>query len=164
MFFYTLQSQSRHVEFYLRWCWEILKRFGPTIQLDAQHAMSHREVLRNLVRAVALHEREALKMSDENHFNLKFICSQLENLDTTQKKNGILMLNENKKIDSLLLEENEEENVKVEEVKQVVVEAVLEDDILRDNRRTEIKRKSNKKSKNNKEIDQVPLMKKSKKI
>jgi periodic tryptophan protein 2 len=68
---------SRHIEFYLRWCWELLRSFGPTLQADAGRSMAHKQTLRALIRSISMHERESIRMADENGFYLQFLCSQL---------------------------------------------------------------------------------------
>eukprot|EP01036_Dinobryon_divergens_P026386 gene26386-35026_t len=57
---------SRHLEFYLRWCWEIIQT----------HAATMHHSIRALIRAVSRHEKDILRMSDENIFALSFIQAQ----------------------------------------------------------------------------------------
>jgi Dip2/Utp12 Family len=66
--------QSRHVEYYLRWVWAILRSYGTVLQADS---MPFLESIRALIRAVGSHEKEILKMSDENLFSLEFLSSQM---------------------------------------------------------------------------------------
>lgn len=68
------QAVSRHVEYYLRWCWALLTTYGRLLQ--GSDSMAHQESLRALIRAISIHETEILKMSDDNHFTLSFITSQ----------------------------------------------------------------------------------------
>jgi len=63
---------SRHVEYYLQWCWNLLRTHG-TLQGDS---LPHMESLRSLIRAVGSHEKEIMKMSDENTFSLEFLSAQ----------------------------------------------------------------------------------------
>lgn len=74
-------AQSRHVEFYLTWCWEVLRRYGAAMLLDArgscQASLSHRQALRSLLRAMAAHEKESMRMCEDNRYSLLFLCSQL---------------------------------------------------------------------------------------
>ena len=69
----VLQVESRHVEYYLNWCWALLRTYGSLLQTDS---MPYMESLRALIRAVGTHEKEIMKMSDENMFNMEFLCSQ----------------------------------------------------------------------------------------
>ena len=64
---------SRHVEYYLQWCWNLLRTHGSTLQGDS---LPHMESLRALIRAVGSHEKEIMKMSDENTFSLEFLSAQ----------------------------------------------------------------------------------------
>ncbi len=75
------QVASRHVEYYLQWCWAVICTHGPILQ-SAVTAMPLMESLRALIRAVSLHEKEIMRMSDENQFTLSFLSSQLA--DTTK--------------------------------------------------------------------------------
>jgi hypothetical protein len=68
------------VEFYLRWVWEVLRLYGPTLQVDSGNSLQHKQVLRALLRAVAAHEREGLKIALDNESSLVFLCSQLSTL------------------------------------------------------------------------------------
>ena len=64
---------SRHVEYYLQWCWSLLRTHGSALQGDS---LPHMESLRALIRAVGSHEKEIMKMSDENAFSLEFLSAQ----------------------------------------------------------------------------------------
>lgn len=74
------KGASQHTEFYLRWCWTVLRLFGPAIQMDATNAMAHREVLRALIRSISTHERESQHVSDENRFSMLFLASQIQRM------------------------------------------------------------------------------------
>ena len=67
------QAVSRHVEYYLKWCWALLTTFGKL--LHGAHSMSHQESFRALIRAISIHESEIMRMCDENYFNLSFLAS-----------------------------------------------------------------------------------------
>lgn len=64
---------SRHIEYYLRWTWEVLRTHSNILQSDS---MPFKESLRSLIRAVASHEKEVMRICDENHFSLSFLLSQ----------------------------------------------------------------------------------------
>ena len=66
-------AASRHVEYYLAWCWAVLRAHGAALQADS---LPHLESLRALIRAVGLHEKEVMRMSDENLFSLEFLATQ----------------------------------------------------------------------------------------
>jgi periodic tryptophan protein 2 len=66
-------AASRHVEYYLAWCWAVLRAHGAVLQADS---LPHLESLRALIRAVGLHEKEVMRMSDENLFSLEFLATQ----------------------------------------------------------------------------------------
>ena len=67
---------SPHLGFYLHWCWALIVTHGTTLQ-SATISMPIMESLRALIRAISVHEKEVLKMSDENQFTLDFIMKQL---------------------------------------------------------------------------------------
>ena len=48
------------------------------LHLDSSQSLSHRESLRALLRSVSTHERESLKVADDNRFSLLFLCSQIQ--------------------------------------------------------------------------------------
>jgi hypothetical protein len=50
---------------------------GHALQVDSANSLQHKQVLRALLRAVAAHEREALKIALDNESTLTFLCSQL---------------------------------------------------------------------------------------
>jgi hypothetical protein len=66
-------SLSQHLEYYLCWCWSILRFHGQYLQRES---MRIAEALRALIKAISLHEKEIMKMSDENQFTLEFLSSQ----------------------------------------------------------------------------------------
>ena len=66
--------QSRHVEYYLQWVWEIIRSHGKVLQSDS---MPYMESLRALIRAVSIYEKEIMKMGDENVFMMTFLESQI---------------------------------------------------------------------------------------
>lgn len=53
----------------------ILREHGSALQRDS---MIHQESLRSLVRAVTTHEKDIMRMCDENQFSLTFLQQQLE--------------------------------------------------------------------------------------
>jgi periodic tryptophan protein 2 len=67
---------SRHIEYYLHWCWHIISSHGQLLQSDS---MPYRESIRALIRAISNHEKEIMIACDQNQFSLMFISSQLEN-------------------------------------------------------------------------------------
>lgn len=67
---------SRHTEYYLHWCWYVLNTHGAALSTSL-NSMAHLESIRALIRAVSTHEREIMKMSDENVFSLSFLTSQM---------------------------------------------------------------------------------------
>lgn len=66
--------QSRHVEYYLIWCSQLLAVHGTVLQGDS---MPHQESLRALIRAVTVHEKEIMRACDQNQFSLSYLVSQL---------------------------------------------------------------------------------------
>ena len=71
---------SRHIEYYLQWCWQVLHAHGAALS-STLNSMAHLESVRALIRAISAHEREVMKMSDENLFSLHFLVSQMVNVD-----------------------------------------------------------------------------------
>jgi len=67
---------SRHTEYYLHWCWNLLHTHGAVL-LTVLNSMAHLESVRALIRAISTHEREIMRMSDENVFSLRFLTSQM---------------------------------------------------------------------------------------
>ena len=65
---------SRHLEYYLKWCWNILRNYGNVLQSDS---MPYLSCLRALIRVVGSHEKEIMRMSDDNMFTLEFLNSQM---------------------------------------------------------------------------------------
>ena len=66
---------SKHTEYYLQWCWEIIRAYGQLLQSDS---MPYMESLRALIRVVSNYEKEIMKMTDDNQFSLAFINSQMK--------------------------------------------------------------------------------------
>ena len=66
--------QSRHVEYYLMWCSQLLLVHGAVLQSDS---MPHQESLRALIRALTVHEKEIMRACDQNQFSLSYLVSQL---------------------------------------------------------------------------------------
>lgn len=66
--------QSRHVEYYLKWVWEIIRCHGKVLQSDS---MPYMESLRALIRSVNNYEKDIMRMGDANQFSLKFIKDQV---------------------------------------------------------------------------------------
>ena len=75
-FYFCLQVASRHTEYYLHWCWNLLHTHGAVL-LTVLNSMAHLESVRALIRAISTHEREIMRMSDENVFSLAFLNSQM---------------------------------------------------------------------------------------
>jgi hypothetical protein len=74
--FLFLQIASRHIEYYLHWCWNLLQTHGAVLT-SILNSMAHLESIRSLIRAISMHEREIMKMSDENYFSLTYLTSQM---------------------------------------------------------------------------------------
>ena len=64
-------------------CMEVLREHASLLQRDS---MVHQESLRSLVRAVATHEKDIMRMCDENHFSLSFLQQQLEAAEKNYEK------------------------------------------------------------------------------
>lgn len=60
----------------MHWCWYVLNTHGAALS-SSLNSMAHLESIRALIRAVSTHEREIMKMSDENLFSLSFLTSQM---------------------------------------------------------------------------------------
>lgn len=71
---------SRHTEFYLQWCWHVLHTHGAALT-SALNSMAHLESVRALIRAISSHEKEIMRMSDENGFSLEFLTMQMVERD-----------------------------------------------------------------------------------
>jgi periodic tryptophan protein 2 len=71
---------SKHIEYYLRWCWCIINAHGKVLSADS---MPYRESLRGLVRTIGTHEKEIMHACDENNYNLIFLASQLQAITST---------------------------------------------------------------------------------
>eukprot|EP00596_Hydrurales_sp_CCMP1899_P003442 CAMPEP_0119050586 /NCGR_PEP_ID=MMETSP1177-20130426/70734_1 /TAXON_ID=2985 /ORGANISM="Ochromonas sp, Strain CCMP1899" /LENGTH=830 /DNA_ID=CAMNT_0007029157 /DNA_START=526 /DNA_END=3015 /DNA_ORIENTATION=+ len=131
---------SRHVEYYLKWCWVILKTYGSLLSADS---MPYMESIRALIRAVNMHENEIMKMCDENLYSLEFLSSQLEKVkDDNDTNDGsvdpiVEVSTEDGEQESEEEEDEEEEEAgkfsdeekdsdesedEIEEIKEVVIE------------------------------------------
>ena len=82
---------SKHIEYYLRWCWCIINAHGKVLSADS---MPYRESLRGLVRTIGTHEKEIMHACDDNNYNLIFLASQLQAIVSTlvDAKNGDSMV------------------------------------------------------------------------
>eukprot|EP01038_Epipyxis_sp_PR26KG_P014178 gene14178-19024_t len=108
---------SRHIEYYLRWCWEMLRIFGNVLQSNSL-SMMHMESVRALIRAISVHEKEILKMADENLFSLGFIAQQT----VTDNKPAFLDQNE-KELDDI--DEMDSEENKLAEINSELNKSIL---------------------------------------
>lgn len=75
---------SRYLEYYLHWSWQVLRLYGPTLQRDTGTSLSLQESLRGLMRSINLQEKEILRSCEQNLFLLDFISTQ-HNLFTSQQ-------------------------------------------------------------------------------
>jgi periodic tryptophan protein 2 len=110
---------SRHVEYYLSWCWEIIRTHGAVLQLDS---MPYRESLRSLVRAISSHEKEILNACDENQFSLSFLLTQVLNNDIKLINNDNNEIN--KDINNKIFGEKNSTDVAEIEVVNVIEEII----------------------------------------
>eukprot|EP01034_Spumella_vulgaris_P031898 gene31898-39410_t len=115
---------SRHVEYYLQWCWGVICTHGAILQ-SALTAMPLQESLRSLIRAVSVHEKEIMRMSDENQFTLRFLTAQM---DALPKPSAAVLTQE--EVEAQLLEETESvfSTPQVEVLDDLVAETVIVDE------------------------------------
>lgn len=73
---------SRHLEFYLSWCWELLQSQGSLIRRDF---VPFADSLRALIRSISLHENDIMKVTDDNSFTLSLLLLQLRNVNEIEQ-------------------------------------------------------------------------------
>ena len=77
----------------MRWCWAILSTHGKLLQ--GAEMKLHQEAFRALIRAISIHEKEILKVCDNNYFVLNFLESQIVSTNKRNKsENGCKALAE----------------------------------------------------------------------
>ena len=76
-------NKSIHLEYYLRWSQCLLREYGEILRNNhgqlkhiATSQMAIVESLRSLLRVITSHEKEVLRMTEENYYSLDFLCSQ----------------------------------------------------------------------------------------
>jgi hypothetical protein len=85
----------------LRWCWAILSAHSKLLQ--GSEMKMHQESFRALIRAISIHEKEVMKMCDNNQFVLSFLETQLASK----------ALREGKKVNAM---EEEDEPIMIEDI------------------------------------------------
>ena len=63
----------------MRWSWELIREYGKVLQ-TAMSPLQYMESIRSIIRVVSMHEKEIMKMSDENSFSLAFLISQISQI------------------------------------------------------------------------------------
>ena len=75
-----VKVSSLHLEFYLRWCWAVLTLHGKPLSMT-EDSMALRESCRALLRALSVHDKDLLRLSDESQYLLSFIETQMQLVD-----------------------------------------------------------------------------------
>lgn len=76
-------ASSRHLEYYLTWTWAVLRTHGEALS-STLAPMTVQQSMRALIRVVTAHEREFVKMCEDNLFMLNFLATQMQSASVAE--------------------------------------------------------------------------------
>lgn len=79
-------ESSRHIEYYLYWCLNILQIDGEVIHKNIK---SYLGIIRSLYKIISEHRNELLKLVESNVYTLDYLCNSKEGIDENNEEEKV---------------------------------------------------------------------------
>jgi periodic tryptophan protein 2 len=115
-------SSSNRFEFYLSWVLAIMQLHGSFLQL-AKNNLSLTEALRALLRVLQQHEKDVLKMTEDNLFLVQFIIAQLRpEQDLLKESEETSMIQDEQEEEARVVSTGDDEDEEIDVRNQLILD------------------------------------------